>query len=850
MTMAGPGLFDLAVGGSAVALATLQVPAGGEPQKEAAERVVAALQAAASRPLEMRRVMMGARTAGLQALILTVKSFRGCLLLGEVAAPGIDVDWLYAAERSLEAAVRGDALTATQLGGTVPRWPELSPTTIGDVAAIGDAALWRRRAEAVAEGDLQLALAPESLPRALIAHLLAGSRGGCPGWLDAFGLYLAWQMRSRPELACACFGCTKEELEQPRSEGAKTFDAIAYGAQAVARAFERCLPKDDVLPASSGRVIARISGGDRAAASLSEAVRVVSSSMHVPAAPMHRHVMWLGSRQLPPVMLGRLLIEEAALLRDLMEWLRDASHPALAEAARLIVDGRIEAAIGGVLRLPAPRGDADHALRCADLQHVGGNYLDSVDGYGRAFEAALPDAKATRIGLQLRMARALCLQVLATAEAKHHRLAVSCAERALADAKAEGGAVSACRAAVLLGRLAVLAPDPDASRARMKAVEALAAAVANAEGAHPGAERIEALAVEVELLASLSGGEVKDRERRLEAAEGVARRWCERDVTDALPATVCGLPHAILGLVLLARATDGDTRQRAQEATVALEIAAGSTAARMDLLLAGSIASHLGAAHLQLAGLKDKARAREEAAAIALTRAMHAAPSMAEVARSATALQEALSMLAQGPSAERRLRQALAAFEVAESAIAPGKSSETRATAYVLRSTLCLKLGVETGDPGDFEDSVASAELGIAMLRALDPKQASTSARARLIAALKAKAMAQLERGRMARDLAVLEQCDGAFQELLAQAETARLPPRERCALLASRGQALDFIVEREPIEMVAQEARERAMSVYEQIVRIAKASNLDEPRRSAEDAMVRLAATRDVPMA
>jgi hypothetical protein len=824
-----PTSVDLATAGAAEALSRLMTsdPALKARYATGMARVVAAK---CEDPLELRRIAALARIASLQALVLCIKAFRGRIVLNECVLEADRIAWLTEAESSLECSIRGEPLVGTALGGTVPRWCEITATSTADATSFPET--WRSRTETFMRCDLDLALAPYDAPPALVSQLLHGTEQGCPSWLDAFGLYLAWQLRAKPMAICDFIGCEEADLYRTQSPAVQTVEQAFASAQRISFAFAPY-----VEAAADDGHDASLNGAGAPRATVREqriidGAWVLASIVGCPYRPLVQIARGLSASPLPATLASRLVGEDAEVLRVLVESWRSSRDVARHRAAEALAAGDWDSThrlAQSFAALPTPEASLEEA---ATLHALHGQYLIAAQRFGEACETpGLAPAAALR--LQLRMADALFRIAGTGGDARSLHLASQAARKALDLSRTLSDAQATCEAAVLLGRLALIANDQKTLprlRTATGILEEAIEAASRTQGPLPlvaASTRVEALLRIVDL-SEVAGL----RSRVLSAAEATARSACSWPEA-RVPARLRGLASAMLAQALFQRATVEELAGLLPPAGEMLERALASPVARTDAALAARLNLALGTVHQTLAE-PATLRARSEAAAIAFTRALNGTSDPATVQTIVSRLGGSLTELARGGLAGWRLRQAASAVALTSLEPTSGPPSPEAAGALALRSRTFFNLGALSGD--DASIGQASVDAAKAVEAYLELEMQAEAAEV-----LRAKAEMLLRIGREHRVARYLVESRDTAAASLEQLPAGR-DVRTRYLTMIMIAEADAELMEVADTAIEREEARDRSIVSYRKALVIAQNQGVKRFIRDIEGQLRRLA--------
>jgi tetratricopeptide (TPR) repeat protein len=810
------GPTDLAVEGTAVALARLIAPDDAKAQEDIAAQSLAALRRSAANPLDMRRLIMTARLAEVQALLLTLRTFRAAQDVrsandGDAAQD----DWLRAAERSLEAMVHGDVFLATNPVGLTSSWLDLGGgRKLADAPPRGIAD-YRRRAELVAITDLELVLAPEPIPNRLLHHLTCPECAPDGGWFAAFGVFIGWQLRKKPHLLEPMMGI---DLGRPGRQATQRLEAAFQMARQFASGMERRLALADIpvdrtaaAPVSEACTAKGEVGSDDAM------VGALSVAFDAPQTALATIVDRLKNSRVLPVRRGRAVRQHAMILAAVHGRWRRPEWIAFAPAHDALCAGRLdEAANWGRTHIADTAGGLSER---GDLEFLGGRYLEASDLYGRALEATDGTDQRGQLSLQLRLAEAMTLQYLATGDAKAKPIATETAEAVWQHVQPSGIAWAKLRAVQNLAEMTVAPAGGDRAPSRKSAIALLDSVLAALGPGEVSLERVEAEALRIELVAELASIDAAGRQGHYEAAEKDARALAALDLS-RLPGWVRERASAAVARGLFRPLWSNPSDATVQQAQDAIEVAISGEFAAMDPHLASLLQWRLGEIHIQLAK-GAAAKSRDEVGAVWLARAFR--DTTLDIGDRIGILQRmrhALVQLAKGRVEEWRLCQALAALNKAEAICPKDAPNWHLGTILLHRAQIWVRLWVLSKDLDELNSAVADADAAEAIFRHLKSP-------GNVFNALRTKANALLDAGRDERDADLVGQAETVFAAIIADHKALKISHRDLCQTYMSRGDAADLrgVLLVEPASRAA--GREVARESYREALKLAVAHNL-----------------------
>lgn len=819
------GRADLAIGGTAAALARLMEPAEGEAREALTAHLVQVLRQTSSRELDERRLAMTVRLAEMQALVLTLRTFRAAEAVRRDVeghdGGDADLDWLLNAERSLEVFVQGETFMATNPPGLSPSWMDVvaSDAPAREGMRFAD---YRRRAEAVAIGDLELALTPVPVSTRLLHRMACGTCAPATGWFDAFAMFLGWQLDTKPHLIQPMLGVDLARLDrETRLRLTTAFDT----ARRISLAFEQALAATDVAPRNPAAcdAMAMEPSGD-------DTVRAVASALRAPESPLADIARRLAQSKLPPARLGRALRQHAVLLAAVHARWRRPDWAALAPAHEALCAGRVADAAQWA---HAHIADSASGLsERADLEMLAGQYLKAAELCGRALEAIGADATGDRLWLQLRLAEALTFEYLTTASAETKQVAIVAAEAARQSAVAAGSVAARLRAASMAAELSLAPKGPERGSTLVAAIAMLDAAIGDA-AAEPSLDRIEAEALRVELLVELGEIDKEGRQRHQDALAKAAKALSALDLS-ALPAWIRDMASGVVGRGLLGAPDAPVDDRRLRQAQSAFEAALGGDLAAIDPHRAGVLLRRLGEVHQKLAK-GSETRARREAAALSHTRASRLTVVFEDRVRVLQLLREALEQLAKGGVAEWRLCQGLAVLNIAESACVADKPTVELAGVFRQRAILWTKLRALSKSAEDFRSAVTDAEAAYDVARKLKSPWWTQQT-------LRAKANALLEMGTDLGDVNLLAEGEATLAKVITDRKALKVPDRDLCYIWVLSADAANLRSTLLPDAAARTAALVAARDAYREALRLATAHNLS-PKGKCEAALKKIEA-------
>lgn len=810
------GPMDLAVEGTAAALALLIAPDDVAAQEDIAAQSLAALRRAAANPLDMRRLMMTARLAEVQALLLTLRTFRAA----QDARSGNDgdaaqEDWLRAAERSLEAMVHGDVFLATNPIGLTSSWLDVGgdrkPTDVPPLA-IGD---YRRRAELVAITDLELVLAPEPIPQRLLHHLTCPECAPDGGWFAAFGVFIGWQLRKKPHLLEPMMGIN---LSRPGRQARQRLEAAFQMARQFASEVERRLVAADIsVEAAAVAPVTEACAASNEGASDGAMVGALSVAFDAPPTALAAIVDRLKSSRMLPVRRGRAVRQHAMILAAMHGRWRRPEWIAFAPAHDALCAGRLdEAAHWGRTHIADTAGGLSER---GDLEFLGGRYLEASELYGRAHEATDAADQRGKLSLQVRLAEAMTFQYLTTGNAKAKPIAAQTAEAAWQGAQASGVAWARLRAVQNLAEMTVAPAGSDRAPSRKSAIALLDSVLGTLGPGEVSLERVEAEALRIELSAELASIDAAGRQGHCEAAEKNGLALAALDLS-SLPAWVHERASAAVARGLFRPLWSNASDATVQQAQDAIEVAISGEFAAMDPHLASLLQWRLGEIHIELAK-GPAAKSRNEVAAVWLGRAFRDTTlDIGDCLGILQRMRHALVQLAKGRVEEWRLCQALAALNKAEAICPKDAPNWHLGTILIHRAQIWVRLRALSKDLDELNSAIADADAAEAIFRHLkSPGNAFN--------ALRAKANALLVAGREERDAGLVGKAETVFAAIIADRQALKISHRDLCQTYMSRGDAADLrgVLLVEPASRTA--GREAARQAYREALKLAVAHNL-----------------------
>jgi tetratricopeptide (TPR) repeat protein len=813
------GPMDLAVEGTAAAMARLIAPDDTTAQEDIATQSLLALRRAAANPLDMRRLMMTARLAEVQALLLMLRTYRAVpdARAGE-DGDAAELDWLRAAERSLEAMVQGDIFLATNPVGLSSSWLDLGDGRNPSDVPPRDIADYRRRAELVAIADLELVLAPEPIPQRLLHHLTCPECAPDGGWFAAFGVFLGWQLRKRPHLLEPVMGI---DLGRPSRQAKQRLEAAFQMARQFASGMERRLALTDAPgdAMAAAPVSVHPPCAARSVAGSNDAmISALSVAFDAPPAALAAIVDRLQGSKIPPVRLGRAVRQHVMILAAVHGRWRRPEWSAFTPAHNALCAGRLdEAAHWGRNHIADTAGGLSER---GDLEVLGGRYLEASDLYGRALEATEATDLRGQLSLQLRVAEAMTFQYLTTGDEKAKPIAAETAEAVWQNVQASDFAWAKLRAAQTLAELTVAPTGANRAPSRKSAIAILDSAVAGLAPGVVSLERVEAEALRIELMVELGSIDVAaERPRHYEAAENAARTLASLDLSP-LPGWVRERASAAVARGLLRPMWSNASDVTLQQAQDAFEVAISGEFAAMDPHLASLLQWRLGEAHIQLAK-GPAAKSRNEVGTIWLARAFRdTTVSNIDRIEILQRMRHALVQLAKGRFEEWRLCQALAVLNKAEE-ICPKDAPNWHFGGILLqRALIWVRLRALSKDLDELKSAVADADAAEAIFRHLKSP-------GNVFTALRTKANALLDAGREERDADLVGQAVAVYATIIAEHKALKIHHRDLCQIHMSHGDAADLrgVLLVEPASRTA--GREAARKAYREALKLAVAHNL-----------------------